>query len=87
MSGAAASLGLGAYIKLAAILSLSLGLMNLLPVPLLDGGHLVFYALEAARGRPLNRATQEVAMRVGAALVLSLMVFVTVNDIRSLLPG
>jgi regulator of sigma E protease len=87
MSGAAASLGLGAYIKLAAILSLSLGLMNLLPVPLLDGGHLMFYALEAARGRPLNRATQEVAMRVGAALVLSLMAFVTVNDIRSLLPG
>jgi regulator of sigma E protease len=87
MSGAAASLGLGAFIKLAAILSLSLGLMNLLPVPLLDGGHLMFYALEAARGRPLNRATQEVAMRVGAALVVSLMVFVTVNDIRSLLPG
>jgi regulator of sigma E protease len=87
MSGAAAELGIGAFIKLAAILSLSLGLMNLLPIPLLDGGHLAFYAIEAARGRPLNRATQEVALRVGAALVVSLMVFVTINDIRSLLPG
>jgi regulator of sigma E protease len=87
MSGAAAALGLGAYLKLAAILSLSLGLMNLLPIPLLDGGHLVFYALEAARGRPLSRPVQDMALRVGAACVLSLMVFVTVNDIRSLLPG
>jgi regulator of sigma E protease len=87
MSGAAAALGLAAYIKLAAILSLSLGLMNLLPIPLLDGGHLVFYALEAARGRPLSRPVQEMALRVGATCVLSLMVFVTVNDIRSLLTG
>jgi regulator of sigma E protease len=61
--------------------------MNLLPIPLLDGGHLMFYAIEAARGRPLSRPVQEMALRVGAACVLSLMVFVTVNDIRSLLPG
>ena len=87
MSGAAAALGFAAFVKLAAILSLSLGLMNLLPIPLLDGGHLLFYAIEAARGRPLSRGAQEMALRVGAAFVVSLMVFVTVNDIRSLLPA
>ncbi|THD43546.1 MAG: RIP metalloprotease RseP [Bradyrhizobium sp.] len=87
MSGAAASLGPGAFIKLAAILSLSLGLMNLLPIPMLDGGHLLFYALEAARGRPLSRRIQDMALRLGAAAVVSLMVFVTINDIRSQLPG
>jgi regulator of sigma E protease len=87
MSGAAASLGPVALLKLAAILSLSLGLMNLLPVPMLDGGHLLFYAIEAARGRPLSRATQDFALRIGAALVVALMLFVTFNDIRSLITG
>ena len=62
-----------ALVQLAAIVSLSLGLTNLLPVPLLDGGHLLFYALEAARGRPLGRRSQEFSLRAGAALVLMLM--------------
>jgi len=87
MSGAAASLGPVALVKLAAILSLSLGLMNLLPVPLLDGGHLLFYAIEAARGRPLSPAAQAIGLRIGAALVAALMVYVTFNDIRSLFAG
>jgi len=87
MSGAAASLGLVALAKLAAILSLSLGLMNLLPVPMLDGGHLLFYAIEAARGRPLSPAAQAIGLRFGAALVVALMAFVTFNDIRSLFAG
>jgi len=87
MSGAAASLGPVALLKLAAILSLSLGLMNLLPVPMLDGGHLLFYAIEGARGRPLSRAAQEIGLRIGAALVDALMLFVTFNDIRSLITG
>ena len=87
MSGAAASLGWVALVKLAAILSLSLGLMNLLPVPMLDGGHLLFYAIEAARGRPLSPAVQAIGLRFGAALVVALMAFVTFNDIRSLFAG
>jgi regulator of sigma E protease len=87
MSGAAASLGFVALLKLAAILSLSLGLTNLVPIPMLDGGHLLFYAIEAARGRPLSRAAQTFGLRIGAALVVSLMLFVTFNDIRSLFAG
>ena len=87
MSGAAAALGPVALIKLAAILSLSLGLMNLLPIPMLDGGHLVFFAIEAARGRPLSEGAQAFALRLGAAFVVALMVFVTFNDIRSLFTG
>jgi regulator of sigma E protease len=87
MSGAAASLGFIALVKLAAILSLSLGLTNLAPIPMLDGGHLLFYAIEAARGRPLSQAAQAFGLRLGAALVVALMLFVTFNDIRSLFAG
>ena len=56
-------------------------MINLLPVPLLDGGHLLFYAIEAARGRPLSEQIQEWGLRIGLALVLALMMFVTWNDI------
>jgi regulator of sigma E protease len=84
----ASSGGLMALINLAAILSVSIGLMNLLPVPMLDGGHLMFYAIEAVRGRPLSERAQEIGFRVGLGLVLMLMLFVTWNDlvhVRSLL--
>jgi regulator of sigma E protease len=84
----ASSGGLLALINLAAILSVSIGLMNLFPVPMLDGGHLMFYAVEAARGRPLSERAQEIGFRVGLGLVLMLMLFVTWNDlvhVRSLL--
>jgi regulator of sigma E protease len=84
MSHAAASLGGAAFIELTAILSLSLCLTNLLPVPLLDGGHLLFYGIEAVRGRPLSRRTQEFGLRVGASLMLMLVLIVTVNDVRRL---
>ena len=84
MSHVAASLGIVAFIELAAILSLSLGLTNLLPVPMLDGGHLLFYAIEAARGRAVSRRSQEFGLRFGAALVLTLTLAVTVNDLRGL---
>ncbi|MFD1332640.1 RIP metalloprotease RseP [Methylopila musalis] len=80
-SGDVASLGFVALINLAAILSVSIGLLNLMPVPMLDGGHLLFYALEAVRGRPLGPKAQEYGMRVGLALVLMLMIFATWNDI------
>ncbi|WP_439499057.1 RIP metalloprotease RseP [Bosea sp. (in: a-proteobacteria)] len=84
----ASSGGVLALINLAAILSVSIGLMNLLPVPMLDGGHLMFYAIEALRGRPLSERAQEIGFRVGLGLVLMLMLFVTWNDlvhVRSLL--
>lgn len=89
VSGVVASNGgLLALINLAAILSVSIGLMNLLPVPMLDGGHLMFYAVEAVRGKPLSERAQELGFRMGLGLVLMLMLFVTWNDIvhvRSLL--
>lgn len=80
-SGQVATLGILALIQLAAFLSVSIGLLNLFPVPLLDGGHLVFYAIEAVRGRPLSEQSQEWGFRIGLALVLALMFFATWNDI------
>lgn len=83
-SGQVATLGIVALLHLAAVLSVSIGLLNLMPVPVLDGGHLLFYAIEALRGKPLGDMAQGVAFRIGMALVLSLMVFATWNDITSL---
>lgn len=80
-SGDFASLGFGALLNLAAILSVSIGLLNLLPIPMLDGGHLMFYAIEALRGRPLGARAQEIGMRIGLGFVLALMIFATWNDI------
>jgi regulator of sigma E protease len=73
--------GLIAIIQLAAVLSVSIGLLNLFPIPLLDGGHLLFYAVEAVRGRPLSERAQEVGFRIGLAVVVMLMIFATYNDI------
>ena len=67
--------------QLAAILSVSIGLLNLFPIPMLDGGHLVFYAYEAIARRPLNAKTQEIAFRFGFAVIIILFMFVTFNDI------
>jgi regulator of sigma E protease len=87
VSGQVASVGLVALIHLAAVLSVSIGLLNLFPVPLLDGGHLMFYAIEAIRGRPLSERAQEFGFRIGLALVAMLMIFATYNDIRNLAPS
>jgi regulator of sigma E protease len=84
ISGQVATIGLAALIHLAAVLSISIGLLNLFPVPLLDGGHLLFYAVEAVRGRPLSNRAQEMGFRIGLGLVLMLMVFATYNDILHL---
>ena len=73
-----------ALLHLAAVLSVSIGLLNLFPIPLLDGGHLLFYAIEAMRGRPLSRRAQEIGFRIGLAIVLMLMIFATYNDILHL---
>jgi regulator of sigma E protease len=84
ISGQVATIGLAALVHLAAVLSISIGLLNLFPVPLLDGGHLLFYAVEAVRGRPLSERAQEMGFRIGLGLVLMLMVFATYNDILHL---
>lgn len=81
VSGQVATAGFFALINLAAILSVSIGLINLFPIPMLDGGHLLFYAIEAVRGRPLSERTQEIGFRIGLALVLMLMIFATWNDV------
>jgi regulator of sigma E protease len=84
ISGQVASIGLAPLVQLAAVLSISIGLLNLFPIPLLDGGHLLFYAVEAVRGRPLSDRAQEMGFRIGLGLVLMLMVFATYNDILHL---
>jgi regulator of sigma E protease len=76
-----ATLGLAALLHLTALLSISIGLLNLFPIPLLDGGHLLFYAIEKLRGRPLSDRAQEFGFRIGLAVVLMLMIFATYNDI------
>jgi regulator of sigma E protease len=77
----AAATGFYSLIYLVAVISVSIGLINLFPIPLLDGGHLLYYAFEGVLGRPLNERTQDVGFKVGLALVLALMVFATWNDI------
>ncbi len=84
LSGQAASLGFQFVLQLCAVLSVSIGLLNLFPVPLLDGGHLLFYAIEVVRGRPLSDRAMEMGFRIGLGLVLMLMVFATYNDILHL---
>jgi len=81
MSAEVARGGVFALIDFMAIISINLGLINLFPIPVLDGGHLLFYAAEAIRGRPLGQRAQEFGFRIGLALVLTLMVFVTLNDL------
>jgi regulator of sigma E protease len=80
VSGEVASLGILALINLAALLSLNIGIFNLLPIPVLDGGHLLYYILEAIRGRPLSPRAQEIGYRLGFAVVGSLMLFTVFND-------
>jgi regulator of sigma E protease len=86
ISGQVATLGFIPVLHLAAMLSVSIGLLNLFPVPLLDGGHLLFYAIEVVRGRPLSERAQEIGFRIGFALVVMLMVFTVFNDTIQLLP-
>jgi regulator of sigma E protease len=74
-------LGVVALINLAAVLSVSIGLLNLFPIPMLDGGHLLYYGIEAIRGRPLGERAQELGFRIGLAFVVGLMLFATWNDL------
>jgi len=79
--GVVASWGLVPLFNFVAWMSVSVGLINLFPIPLLDGGHLLFFAIEGSRGRPLSERAQEMGFRMGLAFVVALMLFVTVNDI------
>jgi regulator of sigma E protease len=76
--------GMVDLLRLTAVLSISIGLLNLFPIPLLDGGHLLFYAIEKVRGRPLSERAQEYGFRIGLALVVMLMIFATYNDISGI---
>ena len=83
ISGQVAEFGLLAFITTIAYISISLGLINLFPIPLLDGGHLMFFLFEKILGRPLSQKTQEGFFRIGLFLLVSLMLFTTFNDINT----
>jgi len=84
-AGRTASFGVEPFVKFLALLSVSLGLLNLLPIPVLDGGHLLYFAIEAATGKPLSEDTQALGQRIGLALILSLMTLAFYVDIARLL--
>ena len=76
--------GILAFVSTIAYISISLGLVNLFPIPLLDGGHLMFCLIEKIKGKPLSQSTQEGLFRIGLFLLISLMVFTTFNDLWDL---
>ena len=84
ISGQVAEFGILPFLSMMAYISISLGLINLFPIPLLDGGHLMFYGFEKVLGKPLSQKTQEGFSRIGMFLLLSLMFFATMNDLRDL---
>ena len=81
VSGQVAKLGPEYLINLIAVFSVSVGLLNLFPIPVLDGGHLLFFAIEAIRRRPLSQRSQEIGLKIGLAVVLALFIFTTINDL------
>ena len=84
ITGQVAEFGIMPFLSMMAYISISLGLINLFPIPMLDGGHLMFYAFEKFLGRPLSQKTQEGFFRIGMFLLLSLMFFTTFNDLKDL---
>ena len=86
-AGQAAQVGLGPYLSFIALISISLGVLNLLPIPLLDGGHLMYYFAEVVKGSPVSERAMELGQRVGLTLLLFLMAFAFYNDINRLLSG
>ncbi len=82
VAGKAAQAGIGAFLIFIAIISINLGLLNLLPIPVLDGGHLLFYTVEAIRGKPVSKKAQENFQKIGIAILLALMLFAFFNDFR-----
>ncbi|MET0680295.1 MAG: RIP metalloprotease RseP [Burkholderiales bacterium] len=86
-AGQSASLGLAPYLAFLALISISLGVLNLLPIPLLDGGHLMYYTIEVLKGSPVSERAMEIGQRAGLAVLLFLMAFAFYNDINRLLTG
>ncbi|HET9763997.1 MAG TPA: site-2 protease family protein, partial [Casimicrobiaceae bacterium] len=84
-AGQSAQMGLGAYIAFLALISISLGVLNLLPVPLLDGGHLLYYLVEIFKGSPVSDRALEVGQRIGMAVLAMLMALALFNDLSRLL--
>jgi regulator of sigma E protease len=86
-AGQSAQMGWISYVSFLALISISLGVLNLLPIPLLDGGHLMYYAIEIAKGGPVSERAMELGQRVGLALLLVMMAFAFYNDLNRLLTG
>ena len=86
-AGRSAKLGLDYYLKFLALVSISLAVLNLLPVPILDGGHLLYYVLEIIRRKPLSDRSMEIGQQIGMALMLTLMALAFYNDINRLISG
>ncbi len=86
-AGQSAQIGLGAYVSFLALISISLGVLNLLPIPLLDGGHLLYYAIELLKGSPVSERLWEAGQTVGIALLVTMMAFAMYNDISRLILG
>ena len=86
-AGQSAQMGGVSFLTFIALISISLGVLNLLPVPLLDGGHLMYYAIEVVKGSPVSERAMEVGQRVGIALLLVMMAFAFYNDINRLVSG
>jgi regulator of sigma E protease len=86
-AGQSAQMGWISYVTFLALISISLGVLNLLPIPLLDGGHLMYYAIEIVKGRPVSERFMELGQRVGLALLLVMMAFAFYNDLNRLLTG
>ena len=84
ITGQVAQYGIIAFLSITAYISISLGLINLFPIPMLDGGHLMFYAFEKLLGRPLKQKTQEGFFRIGLFLLISLMFFTTFKDLQDI---
>lgn len=86
-AGQSAQMGLGAYISFLALISISLGVLNLMPIPLLDGGHLLYYSAELIKGSPVSEGLWEAGQKVGIALLVTMMAFALYNDISRLILG
>jgi len=86
-AGQSAQLGWISYLTFIALISISLGVLNLLPIPLLDGGHLLYYAVELIKGSPVSERVWELGQRVGIALLLVMMAFAFYNDLNRLFSG
>ena len=86
-AGQSAQLGLASYLSFLALISISLGVLNLLPIPLLDGGHLMYYTVEIFKGSPVSDRIMEIGQKLGLTLLLVLMAFAFYNDINRLISG